>query len=347
MRVLIVKTSSLGDVIHTLPAVSDAVRARPELRFDWVVEESLKEIPAWHPAVDDVIPVALRRWRRHPLKAWRSGQWRSFIRKLQAHQYGAVIDAQGLLKSAFLTRYARGPVFGLDRYSAREPLSARFYDRPLAVPRAQHAVSRVRQLFSEALAYTLPTGAADYGLRREHFVSPVHAQDYIVALHGTAWETKLWPEAYWVELIRLAGERGLEVLLPWGSEQERDRAERLADHSRQGRVLERMNLADMAGVLAGARGVAAVDTGLAHLAAALGVPAVAIYGATQPGLTGTLGAHQKQLHSTLACAPCLQRRCHYRGSTTVEPACYASVPPDKVWATLETLLQSAAEQDKH
>lgn len=339
MRVLIVKTSSLGDVIHTLPAVTDAVRARPELRFDWVVEEGLAEIPAWHPAVDDVIPVALRRWRRHPLRTWRSGEWRSFVRKLETHQYGAVIDAQGLIKSAWLTRYARGPVYGLDRYSAREPLSARFYDRTIAVPRAQHAVSRVRQLFSEALDYPLPVGSASYGLEREGFVNSVESKAYIVALHGTAWGTKLWPESYWLELIRLANAAGLDVLLPWGSDEERDRAERLADHSRGAQVLRRMSLADMAGVLAGARGVVAVDTGLAHLAAALAVPAVAIYGATQPGLTGTLGANQKQLQSTLECAPCLRRRCHYRGSTGVKPACYASVPPDKVWATLGTLLR--------
>ena len=129
MRVLLIKTSSLGDVIHTLPALTDAARAIPGIRFDWVVEEGFAEIPAWHPAVDAVIPVAIRRWRKKPLQAVRSGEWSNFKRRLRETQYDLVIDAQGLLKSAWLTRYARAEVVGLDKSSAREPLAARFYQR--------------------------------------------------------------------------------------------------------------------------------------------------------------------------------------------------------------------------
>ena len=104
MRILLIKTSSLGDVIHALPAVTDAARAIPGIRFDWVVEESFAEIPAWHPAVDRVIPVALRRWRKAPFSAWFGGEWHRFRQSLRAERYDAVIDAQGLLKSALLTR---------------------------------------------------------------------------------------------------------------------------------------------------------------------------------------------------------------------------------------------------
>ncbi|HIQ53746.1 MAG TPA: lipopolysaccharide heptosyltransferase I, partial [Pseudomonas pachastrellae] len=146
MRVLLIKTSSLGDVIHTLPALTDAARAIPGIRFDWVVEEGFAEIPSWHPAVDAVIPVAIRRWRKKPLQAVRSGEWGNFKRRLRETQYDLVIDAQGLLKSAWLTRYARAEVVGLDKSSAREPLAARFYQRRLAVAWGQHAVERTRQL---------------------------------------------------------------------------------------------------------------------------------------------------------------------------------------------------------
>ena len=151
MKVLLVKTSSLGDVVHTLPALTDAQRAIPGIRFDWVVEEGFAEIPTWHPAVDQVIPVAIRRWRKSPWQTLRSGEWRRFKARLRETRYDLVIDAQGLLKSAWLTRYVKAPVAGLDRDSAREPLAARFYDRCYAVPREQHALERVRQLFAQAL----------------------------------------------------------------------------------------------------------------------------------------------------------------------------------------------------
>ena len=142
MRVLVIKTSSLGDVIHALPALTDAARAIPGIRFDWVVEEGFAEIPTWHPAVDKVIPVAIRRWRKNLWQTIKSGEWRRFKQAVQSTKYDLVIDAQGLLKSAWLTRYVRAPIAGFDKDSAREPLAARFYSRRLAVARGQHAVER-------------------------------------------------------------------------------------------------------------------------------------------------------------------------------------------------------------
>mgnify|MGYP003604329080 FL=1 len=164
MRVLLIKTSSLGDVIHTLPALTDAARAIPGIQFDWVVEEGFAEIPTWHPAVAQVIPVALRRWRKNLLQTWKSGEWAAFKQRLREGRYDLVIDAQGLLHSALLTRYVDAPVAGLDRASAREPLASRCYDRPCAVAWGQHAVERVRQLFAQALGYSLPQSVGDYGL---------------------------------------------------------------------------------------------------------------------------------------------------------------------------------------
>jgi len=184
LRVLIIKTSSLGDVVHTLPALTDAARAIPGIRFDWVVEEGFAEIPAWHPAVSQVLPVAIRRWRKHPLRTWRSGEWARFKQRLRETRYDLVIDAQGLLKSAWLTRYVSAPVAGLDRDSAREPLASRFYDRRYAVAKDQHALERVRQLFAKALGYTLPPGTGDYGLNRAAMMDAA-AQPYLLFLHGT------------------------------------------------------------------------------------------------------------------------------------------------------------------
>lgn len=172
MRVLIIKTSSLGDVIHTLPALTDAAHAIPGIRFDWVVEEGFAEIPSWHPAVDQVIPVAIRRWRKNLWQTIKSGEWKAFKQRVRERKYDLVIDAQGLVKSAWLTRYVKAPVAGLDRYSAREGWASRFYDRRLSVATGQHAVERVRQLFAMALAYDLPEGIGNYGLDLERLQLP-------------------------------------------------------------------------------------------------------------------------------------------------------------------------------
>jgi len=164
MRVLLIKTSSLGDVLHTLPALTDAAEAIPGIRFDWVVEEAFAEIPEWHPAVGRMIQVAIRRWRKAPLKAILSGEWTTFRRQLRAREYDLVLDAQGLIKSALLSRMAKGRVVGLDKNSAREPLASRFYQQGFPVERGEHAIVRLRKLFAKALDYELPTSALDYGI---------------------------------------------------------------------------------------------------------------------------------------------------------------------------------------
>ncbi|UQY36448.1 lipopolysaccharide heptosyltransferase I [Pseudomonas fulva] len=327
MRVLVIKTSSLGDVIHTLPALTDAARAIPGIRFDWVVEEGFAEIPAWHPAVSQVIAVAIRRWRKHPLKTLRSGEWSRFKQRLRESHYDLVIDAQGLFKSAWLSRYVKAPVAGLDRKSAREPIAARFYDRPYSVPRAQHALERTRQLFGQALGYSVPAGLGDYGLNRAQLADPA-ASPYLVFLHGTTWASKHWPEAYWRELAELAAEQGWAIRLPWGNETEKARAERIAEGIENAAVLPKLNLAGVAKVLAGAQACVAVDTGLGHLAAALDVPTVSLYGPTLPGRVGAYGRSQVHLCASGPDA----------GKGDRDKPCFDDLKPQRVFTELHALL---------
>ncbi|MGX1124062.1 lipopolysaccharide heptosyltransferase I [Pseudomonas sp. HLS-6 TE3448] len=346
MRVLLIKTSSLGDVIHALPALTDASRAIPGIRFDWVVEEGFAEIPSWHPAVDTVIPVAIRRWRKNLWQTFKSGEWRQFKQRLRERQYDLVIDAQGLVKSAWLTRYVKAPVAGLDRYSAREGLSSRFYDRRLSVANGQHAVERVRQLFALSLGYDLPSGLGDYGLDRARLQEGI-AAPFVVFLHGTTWDTKHWPEAYWRELAERMGRLRVEVRLPWGNPAERARAERIAQGLSNAKVLPKLNLAGVARVLASARACVAVDTGLGHLAAALDVPTLSLFGPTNPGLTGAYGKAQIHLGSNFPCAPCLQKKCTYKPSADDQrrfdlkrewPLCFTRLNPEHVAGRLSALL---------
>ena len=340
MRTLIIKTSSLGDVLHTLPAVTDAAQQIPAMRFDWVVEEAFAEVPTWHAAVDEVIPVAIRRWKHQLLHAVRTGEPQAAVRQLRSRHYEHVIDAQGLIKSAVMARIARGLRSGLDRDSIREPVAARAYDHRFAIARNQHAVQRVRQLFAAALDYPLPDVVPDYGIKKQF---PDRArQPYLVFLHGTTWPTKHWPDEYWTMLAAMAAAAGRQVKLPWGNRIEQQRAEKIAAASDAIEVMPRMSLGELAAMIAAASAVVGVDTGLVHLAAALGTPCITLYGATDPGLIGTLGESQMHLQAQFPCAPCQQRKCHYPEEAEVYPACYSTLDPDRVWMELDRMLVQSA-----
>lgn len=328
MRVLLIKTSSLGDVIHTLPALSDALRAIPSIRFDWVVEEGFAEIPSWHPAVEKVIPVAIRRWRKHPLQTWRSGEWQAFKQGIQQQSYDLVIDAQGLLKSAWLTRGLNAPIAGFDRQSAREPFASYFYDRRIFVAREQHAVERVRQLFAQALGYALPQQMGQYSLDRQRLVLNQSAAPYVLFLHGTTWPSKHWPQAEWRRLAEQLTAQGVAVRLPWGNPVEEQRAQAIAAGLPLVTVLPKLNLAGVAGQIAGAQACVAVDTGLGHLTAALDVPCISLYGPTLPGRVGAYG--QGQIH-LCASGP-------NAGSGNRQLPCFDGLDAEQVLSVLQPLL---------
>lgn len=347
MHVLIVKTSSLGDVIHTLPAISDAARAYPDIKIDWVVEEALSEIPTWHPAVTRVIPVAIRRWRGMLREGLKNGEIKAFIRELRATRYDKIIDAQGLLKSAFITRLAHGERYGFDRDSAREALSSYAYQHRFLIAKKQHAIERLRQLFAQALSYPLAGTPPDYGIQTPDLLDDHANYGYVVFLHGTTWASKLWPEDHWMALAQLVNAAGLAVYLPWGTAEELGRAQRIAAIASDALVLPRQTLHQLASILAGAKGLVGVDTGLAHLGAALAVPAVTIYGATRPGLTGTVGQHQQHAVAKFACSPCVSKVCTFSGNVAIKPACYQSLPPQHIWSLLQQLWVDGAGEVSH
>ena len=301
MRVLIVKTSSMGDVLHTLPALTDAQQAIPGIQFDWVVEEGFAQIPSWHAAVDRVIPVAIRRWRKAWFSAPIKAERKAFRDAVRLQQYDAIIDAQGLVKSAALvTRLARGVKHGMDWSTAREPLASLFYNRKHHIAKQQHAVERTRELFAKSLGYAKPQSQGDYAIA-QHFVNECNADtgQYAVFLHATTRDDKHWPEANWRELIELLNNTGIRIKLPWGAPHEEERAKRLAEGFPYVDVLPRMSLEDVARILAGAKFVVSVDTGLSHLTAALDRPNITLYGPTDPGLIGGYGKNQytQQSHS--------------------------------------------------
>ena len=299
MRVLIVKTSSMGDVLHTLPSLTDAMRAIPGIRFDWVVEEGFAQIPTWHEAVDRVIPVAIRRWRKAWFSAQIKAERKAFREAVQAQRYDAIIDAQGLVKSAALvTRLAHGVKHGMDWHTAREPLASLFYNRRHHIAKDQHAVERIRELFAKSLGYAKPDAQGDYAIaQRFQQAGDDGHKPYFIFLHATTRDDKHWPESHWKALIQLLAEHDIEIRLPWGAPHEEARAKRLAEGSANVTVLPRMSLENVAQQLANAKQIVSVDTGLSHLSAALSRPNVTLYGPTDPGLIGGYGQNQHYLLS--------------------------------------------------
>jgi heptosyltransferase I len=342
VHVLIVKMSSLGDVVHTLPALSDAAAARGgEIEFDWVVEEAFAPIPARHPAVRRVIPFAWRRWRRDLRAHWPA--LRDGFQRLRETRYDLVIDAQGLIKSAAVAALARGPAVGYSRRSAREGAAAVAYRRQFPIARDAHAVDRLRRLFAAALDYPVPASPPEFGIAASDRADPRgEAGLRCVLLHGTTWASKHWPVAFWRRTAEQAAEAGFAVVVPWGNPEEQARARAIADGT-PARLLDRQPLEALLETLARADLVVGVDSGLSHLAAALGVPTVVVYGSTDSALTGARGHRAVNLAARFPCSPCLQRECRYRGpgqtweGELIVPACYVSVPPWRVWAAATEL----------
>ena len=287
MRLLVVKTTSMGDVVHAMPALTDMLRAMPALQVDWLVEQPFAAIPALHPGVQRVLPLSWRKWRQQLTKGKTWSAMRSLRAQLREQPYDLILDLQGLLKSALWARQAIGPVAGFDSASAREPAACWWYQRKAAVPRDLHAVDRCRRLAAAHLGYALPSTAPDFGLQAP---PPTWgAPDrYSVLIPNASRAEKLWPESRWVAVGKRLHDRGWKPVVLWGSPVEQTLAERIAAGC-DGDVPPFLKVRDMAAVLAGAQTVVGLDTGFTHLAAALGRPTIGIYCDHEPGLAGVMG----------------------------------------------------------
>ncbi|MFK8067422.1 MAG: lipopolysaccharide heptosyltransferase I [Gammaproteobacteria bacterium] len=294
MRILIVKTSSLGDVVHMLPAITDAVRIFSDLVVDWVVEESFQSVPAWHSSVNKVIPVAIRRWRKNLFSSNTRSEIAMAKNDIQAVNYDLIIDAQGLIKSSILTRLSKGKRAGYNFRSAREPLASWAYDQQISVSKDLHAIERNRQLTALSFGYSLEYLPLDYGL--ENLINEFSSrskididlpENYIVGLHGTSRPDKEWPEENWIQLSQKLADQKATLVLPWGDQREHDRAERIREKG-NAFVLPKLDLDCLAEIICRAKAVVGMDTGLMHIAAALGKSGVAIYPVTKPELTGVI-----------------------------------------------------------
>jgi len=287
MRLLIVKTSSMGDVVHALPVVADVLEQHPGAQIHWLVEAPFAAIPGMHPGVQQVLPMAWRKWRQALMQPSTWQAMSALKRQLRQQPYDCVLDLQGLVKSALWARQASGPVAGFDRASLREPWAAWAYQQTAAVPKSLHAVQRCRLLAAAHLGYAAPTSAPEFGLRVPT-TGWVPRVPYAVLIPSASRPEKRWPERSWVAVGRRLQERGWLPLVLWGRESEQSLAEQIAAGC-EGDVPPFLKVGEMASVLAGAQQIVGLDTGFTHLAAAFGRPTVGIYCDHEPGLAGITG----------------------------------------------------------
>lgn len=290
-RILLVKTSSLGDVIHNLPVVTDILQHYPNAQIDWVVEEGFADIPRLHPAIKQVFTVAIRRWRKQVFSKKTWIEIAEFKHQISEKPYDCVIDTQGLIKSAVMSVFAQGLKCGFDKHTARESIASYFYNQKISVARGQHAVERNRELAAVACGYNKPNNAPTYGITTENLQPVVDLPSrYIVGLHGTSKESKLWPTDHWITLANELLEQKCHLVLPWASNAEYRRAQEIANNRSNVIVLPKLSIMHLAPIINQAWAAIGVDTGLSHLSVALNTPTVAIYTDTNPARTGVMAS---------------------------------------------------------
>ena len=347
MKFLLLRLSSMGDVLHTLPALTDLQQARPDLRLHWLIEPAFAPIALLHPGVARVIPFALRNYK----KQWRglAVALRDLRRDMRGERYDHILDAQGLYKSALLGRLGGAPLWGLDAASAREPGATRLYQRRFPVAWGQSAVSRNRQLFAQALNYPLPETPPDYGLqvaaahlRQDAPVQPwgeLVQQPFVLGFHGTSRENKEWQEDYWRALAARLRPAGLRLLLPAGNAREAARAQRIATQADNVLALPTLTLLELAAVIVRADAYVGMDTGLSYLAGALGLAGVTLYGPTARGRFSVTENRQASLQSREPCSPCGKSRCPLPEAKNGLILCQQALLPEQVWTALSPLLE--------
>lgn len=337
-RLLLIKLTSLGDLIHALPALTDAYRAFPDLQIDWMIDVHFSEVASWHPAVKQIFKTNHRLWRKNLKGAWKP--IRELIHTVRQTEYDLVIDGQGNFKSALLTLFMKGPKAGFDFQSVREPIASFAYQQKYSASKTIHAIDRLRLLFAQSLHYPCPSSPPDFLIDQSRFLPVDLPEKYVVFIHSAAWKTKLWPEEHGTRLIELLTRAGFTVLLPWGNAMEKERAQRLAIHP-QAIVLPKLCLSEMGTVIAQSQACICMDTGLSHLAAALNVPSVVLYGATDSGLIGSCGKNHIHLQSTLSCAPCNKKECRLPPQR-LNPPCLAALTPEQVFECVMTCIDPQA-----
>ena len=293
MKVLILKLTSMGDLMHALPALTEAEQNIKDISFDWVVDKAFSSVPSWHPAVDKIIQTDHRNWKKQ-LFSSKSREALNLVKKeINATDYDFVVDMQNNLKSAFLSFLSDHSVTGMDASSSREYPAHWAYSNKIHINKSLHAIDRQKELLALSLGYS-SSSDINYGLSKVKFLKPAVAlpANYVVLVQNASWPTKQWPVACWKDLVKHLDGHGVNVLLPSGNKEELLRAKDIASVSEKATALEILPLNEVAYIIDNADYCICSDTGLAHLSAAVNTPSLTLYGPTDINLIGTKGNNQ-------------------------------------------------------
>lgn len=296
-KLLLIKTSSMGDLIHTFPALTDLSRnCQGEYEITWVVEESFVDIAKMHPMTKEVIVFGSRRWKKNIFKRETWQEFNTFKKQLRSEKWDLIVDCQGLFKSAMITKLAaqkgKIPTYSYSKASIRDPFAARFYDHGYSVEKGLTAIERNRQLFGKIFNYT-PAPLADFGIQHWNEISELTPEHPFAALiHGTSAENKEWPEEKWVEIGHWLSEKGLISILFWGNAREHERAIRMAEQIPNAIVIPRVSIQEAGLILSKASLIIAVDTGFAHLANTQDRPVIGLFLGSHANYAGVIPTEQ-------------------------------------------------------
>ena len=287
----------MGDLIHALPALTEANSYLKDISFDWVVDKNFASVPSWHPLVNKIITTDHRNWKKHLFSKDSRKSLKEVINQINERDYDLVVDMQNNLKSAFISYLCKHDVVGMDSKSTREYPAHLAYKEKINVNKKLHAINRQKKLLGDALGYNYKQGKVDYGASFKSFIKPrIKLPDkYCVLVQNASWVTKQWSIGNWQNLIRYLENKGIDMLLPSGNLDELERAKEICSVSKKAQAIDLMPLNEIAYIVKNANFCICSDTGLAHLSALTETPSITLYGPTKTSLIGTTGINQNHL----------------------------------------------------
>ena len=287
----------MGDLMHALPALTEAKEHKEDISFDWVVDTNFASVPSWHPSVDKIITTDHRNWKKQLFSKNSRKSLRGVINQINDNNYDLVVDMQNNLKSAFISYLCKHDVVGLDSKSAREYPAHLAYSKRINVDKKLHAIERQKKLLGDALGYEYEQGPINYGASFNAFIKPniTLPDKYFVLVQNASWITKQWSIGNWQQLILYLEDKGIVMLLPSGNLEELEKAKEICSVSEKAQAIDLMPLDEIAYMVQHADFCICSDTGLAHLSALTGTPSITLYGPTKTSLIGTMGINQNHL----------------------------------------------------
>lgn len=336
LNILIIKLSSLGDVVHLFPAVHDLKKNVNNVRVNWLVEPSYSELVSLSSAVDNVITISTRQFKKKPFNLI---LWIKFFKKLfflRKQNFDMVIDAQGLIKSAMIARFiSKNNTMGFDLKVIRDKHAAKFYSKLVSIGNYSTAIDKNRKLFSNIFQYSILDQCQEYGLSKYKISGFELPNPFVIFFYGTTWGSKSWPETYWINLAKKLEFYGYNVVIGSGNTKEYQFAEKMQNTCKNVFHLNKLSIKDWGYVLQQSKAVVSVDTGLGHLANAYDKICIGLFGATSEDYVGMIGSNGLNIQSNWVCSPCYLKKCKYISSVTKDSPCMLSIKPDQVLQILK------------